>query len=424
MAKTLPVSPPPGAPALAAFPLDVEAARRDFPILDVRIGSKPLIYLDNAATTQKPQPVIDVIQRYYMLQNANIHRGVHYLSQQATDAYEQARVRLARFLGAGTPEEIVFVRGSTEGINLVAHSWGGRFVRAGDEIVLTEMEHHSNIVPWQLLAQRTGAKIRVAPITDDGDLDLAAFRALLSKRTRIVAVAHVSNALGTINPIKEIVAAAHAHGAVVLVDGAQSAPHLAVDVQELGCDFFVCSGHKLYGPTGIGLLYGRREILEAMPPWHGGGDMIQKVTFEETTYREPPARFEAGTPHISGAIALGAAADYLERLGRDRVAAHEDDVVAYAVARLAEVPGVRLIGRPRKRAGVVSFVMANAHPHDIGTILDNEGVAIRAGHHCTQPLMRRLGVPATARASFGLYNTRAEVDALVSATDRVRALFG
>jgi len=390
----------------------------------VRIGSKPLIYLDNAATTQKPQAVIDVMQRYYMLQNANIHRGVHYLSQQATDAYEQARARLARFLGAAAPEELVFVRGATEGINLVAHSWGGRFVREGDEIVLTEMEHHSNIVPWQLLAERTGAKIRVAPVTDDGDIDLEALRALLGKRTRLVAVAHVSNALGTINPIREIAAAAHAHGAVVLVDGAQSAPHLTVDVQELGCDFFVCSGHKLYGPTGIGLLYGRREILEAMPPWQGGGDMIQKVTFERTTYKEPPGRFEAGTPHISGAIALGAAAEYLERLGRDRIAAHEDDVVAYAVQRLGDLPGVRLVGRPKQRAGVVSFVMQNAHPHDIGTILDHEGVAIRAGHHCTQPLMRRLGVPATARASFGLYNTRAEVDALASAIERVRGLFG
>jgi cysteine desulfurase / selenocysteine lyase len=422
--RPLPVPRPSGPTALAAFPLDVEAARRDFPILDVRIGAKPLVYLDNAATTQKPQPVIDVMQRYYMLQNANIHRGVHYLSQQATDAYEQARVRLARFLGAAAPEEVVFVRGSTEGINLVAHSWGGRFLRAGDEIVLTEMEHHSNIVPWQLLAQRTGAKVQVAPITDDGELDLAAFRALLSKRTRIVAVAHISNALGTVNPVREIAAAAHAHGAVVLVDGAQSAPHFPVDVQELGCDFFVCSGHKMYGPTGIGVLYGRREILEAMPPWHGGGDMIQKVTFEETTYREPPARFEAGTPHISGAIGLGAAAEYLDRLGRDRVAAHEEDIVTYAVARLAEVPGVRLVGKPQRRAAVVSFVMANAHPHDIGTILDSEGVAIRAGHHCTQPLMRRLGVPATARASFGLYNTRAEVDALVAALARVRSLFG
>jgi cysteine desulfurase/selenocysteine lyase len=425
MAEPLPVPTPAGTPnPVAAFPLDVEAARRDFPILDVCIGSKPLVYLDNAATTQKPQAVIDVMQRYYMLQNANIHRGVHYLSQQATDAYEQARIRLARFLGAAMPEEIVFVRGATEAINLVAYSWGGRFVREGDEIVLTEMEHHSNIVPWQLLAQRTGARIRVAPITDDGDLDLPAFRALLSKRTRLVAVAHVSNALGTVNPVKEIVAAAHAHGAVVLLDGAQSAPHLTVDVQELGCDFFVCSGHKLYGPTGIGLLYGRREILEGMPPWHGGGDMIRKVTFEETTYREPPGRFEAGTPHISGAIALGAAAEYVDRLGRDRIAAHEDDVVAYAVKQLDAVKGVRLVGRPRHRAGVVSFVMQNAHPHDVGTILDNAGIAIRAGHHCTQPLMRRLGVPATARASFGLYNTRAEVDALIAALDNVRGLFG
>ncbi len=422
MAET---SPPP-APGVAAppVPFDVGAVRRDFPILDVRIGSKPLIYLDNAATTHKPQPVIDAVQRFYQLQNANIHRGVHYLSQQATDAYEQARVRLAGFLGCASPDELVFVRGTTEGINLVAHSWGGKHLREGDEIVLTEMEHHANIVPWQLLARRTGARIRVAPITDDGEIDLAAYEALLGPRTRLVAFTHVSNALGTINPARAMIAAARRVGAVVLLDGAQSAPHLPVDVRELGCDFYVCSGHKLYGPTGIGLLYGRAELLETMPPYQGGGDMIRKVTFEETTFKEPPSRFEAGTPHISGAIGLGAAAEYLARIGRAAAAAHEDAVTRHAVERLSRVDGLRLVGRPAHRSGAVSFVMDAAHPHDIGTILDSEGVAIRAGHHCTQPLMRRLGLAATARASFGFYNTREEVDALVRALERVRDLFG
>ncbi len=423
MAQTIPhPSPEPAAP-VASFPLDVEALRRDFPILDVRIGSKPLVYFDNAATTHKPQVVIDAVQRFYMLQNANIHRGVHYLSQQATDAYEQARGKVARFLGAGSPDEIVFVRGATEAVNLVAASWGGKHIRAGDEIVITEMEHHANIVPWQLLAERTGAVIRVAPITDEGDIDLARFHALLGPRTRLAAFVHVSNALGTINPVREMIAAAHAVGATVLLDGAQSAPHLPVDVQELGCDFFVCSGHKIYGPTGIGVLWGRREILADMPPYQGGGDMIEKVTFEKTTFKEPPSRFEAGTPHISGGIGLGAAVDYLDRIGRERIAAHEDELARYAVERLASVPGLRLIGRPKQRAGAVSFVMDDVHPHDIGTILDSNGIAIRAGHHCAQPLMRRFGVAATARASFGLYNTRSEVDALVAALGKVRQMF-
>lgn len=422
MSEPLPQpSVPPG--SVTAFPIDVEAVRRDFPILDVSIAGKPLVYLDNAATTQKPQPVIDAMQRYYMLQNANIHRGVHYLSQQATDAYEQAREVAARFFGAGSPSEIVFVRGTTEGINLVAQSWGGKNIASGDEILITGMEHHSNIVPWQMLAERTGARIRVAAVTDDGEIDLDSFHALLSERTRLVALAQVSNALGTVNPARELIAAAHQCGAIVLVDGAQSAPHLPVDVQELGCDFYVCSGHKLYGPTGIGLLYGRAELLDAMPPYHGGGDMIQKVTFEKTTYKPPPSRFEAGTPHISGAIALRTALDYMERLGRDRIAAHEDDITRYAEQQLAGVPGLRLIGTPRRRAGAISFTLDNVHPHDIGTILDSAGVAIRAGHHCAQPLMRRFGVPATARASFGLYNTRAEVDALVTALENVRQLF-
>jgi len=408
---------------VASFPLDVEAVRRDFPILDVRIGSKPLVYFDNAATTHKPQVVIDAIQRFYMLQNANIHRGVHYLSQQATDAYEQARAKVARFLGAGSPDEIVFVRGATEAVNLVAASWGGKFLRAGDEIVITAMEHHANIVPWQLLAERTGAVVRVAPITDDGELDLPQFHALLGRKTRLVAFAHVSNALGTINPVRELIAAARAVGATVLVDGAQSAPHLPVDVQELGCDFFVCSGHKIYGPTGIGVLWGRREILESMPPYQGGGDMIEKVTFEKTTFKEPPSRFEAGTPHIAGGIGLGAAVDYLDRIGRERIAAHEDEIASYAVEKLSQVEGLRIVGRPRHRAGAVSFVMDDVHPHDIGTILDSNGIAIRAGHHCAQPLMQRLGLAATARASFGLYNTRSEVDVLVAGLAKVRAMF-
>jgi cysteine desulfurase/selenocysteine lyase len=408
---------------VASFPLDVEAVRRDFPILDVRIGSKPLVYFDNAATTHKPQVVIDAIQRFYMLQNANIHRGVHYLSQQATDAYEQARGKVARFLGAASPDEIIFVRGATEAVNLVASSWGGKFIHSGDEIVITEMEHHANIVPWQMLAERTGAVIRVAPITDDGELDLPKFHALLGKKTKLVAFVHVSNALGTINPVRELIAAAHAVGAKVLLDGAQSAPHLPVDVQELGCDFFVCSGHKIYGPTGIGVLWARREILESMPPYQGGGDMIEKVTFEKTTFKEPPSRFEAGTPHISGGIALGAAVDYLDKIGRERIAAHEDEIAGYAVEKLSGIEGLRIVGRPRHRAGAVSFVMDDVHPHDIGTILDSNGIAIRAGHHCAQPLMHRLGLAATARASFGLYNTRAEVDALAAALVKVRAMF-
>jgi cysteine desulfurase/selenocysteine lyase len=411
----------PTTPADLAY--DVEALRQDFPILDVRIGTKPLIYFDNAATTHKPQVVIDAIQRFYLLQNANIHRGVHYLSQQATDRYEAARGRIARFFNAASADEIVFVRGATEAINLVANTWGATNLRDGDEILVTGMEHHANIVPWQLVAKRTGAKLRVAPVTDDGEVDLDAYRALLGERTKLVAFVHVSNALGTVNPVDEMIGAAKAVGATVLLDGAQSAPHLPVDLQRLGCDFFVCSGHKVYGPTGIGILYGRMSVLESMPPWEGGGDMIQKVTFEETTFKAPPSRFEAGTPHISGAIALAAAVDYLDRIGRERIAAHEEKIATYAVARLSSVDGLRIVGMPSRRAGAVSFTMDGVHPHDIGTILDSEGVAIRAGHHCTQPLMRRLGLSATARASFGLYNTTAEVDALVQALGHVRRLF-
>lgn len=408
---------------LAPAGFDVEAVRRQFPILDLKVGGKPLVYLDNAATTQKPQAVIDTIQRFYMMQNANIHRGVHYLSERATDAYEDARVRIAKFFGARSPSEIIFVRGATEAVNLVAHSFGSARIAAGDEILISHMEHHANIVPWQLLCERTGATLRVIPISDDGELDLEAFESLLGDRTRLVALVHVSNALGTLNPIRHVIERAHARGIPVLIDGAQSAAHLRIDVAALDCDFFVASGHKMYGPTGIGTLHGKREHLERMPPFQGGGDMIQSVTFEKTTFKAPPGRFEAGTPHIAGAIALRAAVDFLEGLDREAAAAHEHDLLEYAVAQMSTVEGLRIVGMPARRVGAISFVIDGVHPHDIGTILDSEGIAVRAGHHCTQPLMRRLGVPATARASFSLYNTRSEVDALTGALRKIRSMF-
>ncbi len=408
----------------AAAALDVERIRADFPILSRSVRGKPLVYLDNAATSQKPRAVIDAVSHFYEAENANIHRGVHFLSEQATALYDEVRVRAQQFLHAADAREVIFVRGTTEGINLVAQSYGRSFLRQGDEILITELEHHSNIVPWQMVAEQTGAVLRVAPVTDQGEIDLAAFDRLLGKRTRFVAVSHVSNALGTINPVREIVERAHARRVPVLVDGAQSAPHLAVDVQALGCDFFVCSGHKMLGPTGIGLLYGRAELLERMPPYQGGGDMIASVSFERTTYAPLPAKFEAGTPSIASVAGLGAAIGYLEAVGREAVARHEHELCGLAVAALEQVPGVRLIGTPRERASVVSFTMDDAHPHDIGTILDREGIAIRAGHHCAQPLMTRFGVPATARASFALYNTRQEVDALIAGLARVRRMFG
>jgi cysteine desulfurase/selenocysteine lyase len=403
--------------------LDVAAIREDFPILRRVVHGKPLVYLDNAATTQKPQVVIDRLVRYYREENANIHRGVHELSVAATDAYDAARDRVRQFLNAAESREIVFVRGTTEAINLVAATFGRTRVGEGDDIVVSEMEHHSNIVPWQLLCEEKGARLRVVPITDAGELRLDAYAALLGPRTRIVAVTHVSNALGTVNPVKEIVRLAHDRGIPVLVDGAQAVAHLPVDVQAIGCDFYAFSGHKIFGPTGIGVLYGRASILDAMPPYQGGGDMIRSVTFERTLYNEIPYRFEAGTPNISGAVGLATAIEYLTAIGLDRVAAHDRDLLIYGTEVLSAIPGLRLTGTAPDKAGVLSFVMEDIHPHDLGTILDRHGVAIRAGHHCCQPLMARLGVPATARASLALYSTREEIDVLGHSLLEARKVF-
>ncbi len=402
---------------------DVEQVRKDFPILASRIHGKPLAYLDSAATSQKPRSVIEAVNDFNTWRNANVHRGVHFLSEQATVAYDAVRDRVRAFLHAGRSEEIVFTHGTTAAINLVAQSFGRSILRAGDEILLTEMEHHSNIVPWQLVREQTGAVIRAAPVTNRGELNLEAFEALLGPRTKIVALAQVSNVLGTINPIRELVELAHRRGATVLVDGAQAAPHLPVNLQELGCDFFVCSGHKMLGPTGVGVLYGRLELLEQMPPYQGGGGMIASVTFERTVYAPVPAKFEAGTPPIAEVMGLGAATEYLESLGWEAIVAHEHDLLTYATARLSEIPGLRIVGTAREKTGVLSFVMAEVHPHDIGTVLDSEGIAIRAGHHCAQPLHSRYGLPATARASFGVYNTREEVDRLFEGLQKVRRVF-
>ena len=418
-AQTIPATAPPQAPGT----FDVERIRDDFPILRQRINGKPLVYLDNAATSQKPRDVIEAITRYYETENANIHRGVHQLSQRATDDYEAARETVRAFLNAAHSREIIFVRGTTEGINLVAQTFGRANVRSGDEILITALEHHSNIVPWQILCGETRANLRVAPINDRGELLLDEFQKLLTPRTKLVAVAHVSNALGTINPIREIVALAHAQHIPVLVDGAQAVPHIAVDVRALDCDFYTFSSHKVYGPTGVGALYGKSALLEAMPPYQGGGDMISSVTFEKTTYNKLPHKFEAGTPDISGVIGMGAAIDYVNRIGIQNIAAHEHDLLTYATRTISALPGVRLIGTAKEKAGVLSFVMEYIHPHDIGTILDQEGIAIRTGHHCAQPLMDRFGVPATARASFALYNTRAEVDALAEGLRKVQKVF-
>jgi cysteine desulfurase/selenocysteine lyase len=410
--------------APAATPtLDVERLRQDFPILSQRVRGKPLVYLDNAATSQKPRAVIDAISRFYTAENANIHRGVHYLSERATVAYDAVREQVARFLNAGSAREIVFTRGTTEAINLVAQSWARNTLRPGDEILLTGMEHHSNIVPWQLVAGQTGATVRAVPLTDAGELDLDAFERLLSDRTRLLAVVHLSNALGTINPVRQLIARARERGVVTLVDGAQSAPHLPVDVQAMGCDFYAFSGHKVFGPTGIGALYGRAALLERMPPWQGGGDMIETVTLERTTFAPPPARFEAGTPAIAEVIGLGAALTYIETVGRTAIAAWEEELLTYATERVGELEGVRIIGTARDKASVLSFAVEGVHPHDVGAVLDDDGVAIRAGHHCAQPVMQRFGVPATARASFAFYNTRSEVDALVRGIRRVRTVF-
>ena len=403
---------------------DVQKVRRDFPILHQKVHGKPLVYLDNAATTQKPLSVIEAIGNYYRHDNSNIHRGVHTLSERATEHYESVREAARKFLNAASTKEVIFVRGTTEAINLVAQSYGRKNIGSGDEIVITAMEHHSNIVPWQLLCEEKGAKLRVAPINERGELLLEDFEKLLNAKTKIVAIAHLSNALGTINPVREMVRMAHARNIPVLVDGAQAAPRLQVDVQALDCDFYALSGHKLYGPTGIGILYGKTKLLEAMPPFQGGGDMIASVTFEKTVYNRLPYKFEAGTPNIADTIGLGAAIEYLNHLGLDEIERHEADLLAYATKSVESIPGVRVVGSAKEKAGVLSFVMDEIHPHDIGTILDSEGIAIRTGHHCAQPVMQRFGIPATARASFGLYNTREEIDALVAGIHKVQEVMG
>ena len=404
-------------------PYDVDRIRRDFPILARSARGKRLVYLDNAATTQKPQAVIDRIVTYYSRENSNVHRGVHYLSEIATIEFENARGTVQRFINARDIKEVVFTRGTTEAINLVAHTWGRANVGEGDEILITAIEHHSNIVPWQMLCAEKGAKLRIAPVNDLGEVDVAELERMLNPRVKLVACNHASNALGTINPVKRITALAHANGSVVLVDGAQGVPHLPVDVQDLGCDFYAFSAHKVYGPTGVGVLYGKEELLEAMPPWQGGGDMILSVSYEKTTYNALPYKFEAGTPNIEGVVGLAAALDYVGGIGLEAIAAHEHDLLTYATARLSEIDGLRIIGRAAEKAAVISFVLEGVHPHDIGTILDQEGVAVRTGHHCAQPLMMRFNVPATGRASFALYNTREEADALVAALHKVIEVF-
>jgi cysteine desulfurase / selenocysteine lyase len=404
--------------------LDVARRREDFPILAQTIHGRPLVYLDNAATAQKPTSVIEAEARYYATLNANVHRGIHDLSQRATDAFEAAREKVRAFINAAETKETVFTRGTTEAINLVAQSLGRSTLKAGDEILVSELEHHSNIVPWQLLCEQTGALLRVAPIDDTGSVRMDTFEALIGPRTRLVAIAHVSNALGTINPVARMIELAHAAGAAVLVDGAQAAPHLAVDVRALDCDFYAFSGHKLYGPTGIGVLYGKAALLDAMPPYQGGGDMISRVTFERTTYNALPFKFEAGTPNIAGAIGLGAAIDYVQSIGLDAIAAHEHDLLDYATRRAKALPRLTLVGTAPRKAGILGFTLEGIHPHEIGTVLDHEGVAIRTGHHCAMPVMDHFGVPATARASFALYNTRDEVDALFDALRKVEELFG
>ncbi|HWP43956.1 MAG TPA: cysteine desulfurase [Blastocatellia bacterium] len=402
---------------------DVWRIREDFPVLRQTVHDKPLIYLDNAATSQKPRAVIDALAQFYSTDNSNIHRGVHLLSQRSTQSYEDARVKAQRFIGAADSREVIFVRGTTEAINLVAHGYGRKFIRSGDEILITAMEHHSNIVPWQILCEEKGARLRVAPIDDRGELVLEEFERMLGPRTRLVAAAHMSNALGTINPVRQIVEMAHGWNAVVLIDGAQAAPHLKVDVKELGCDFYAFSGHKLYGPTGIGVLYGKADLLDAMLPYQSGGDMISSVTFEKTTYNSLPYKFEAGTPNIAGAIGLGVAIDYLGHIGLDEAAAYEQELLAYATGAISQIPGVRLIGTASEKGSIVSFVMEGVHPHDVGTILDLEGIAVRTGHLCAQPVMERFGVPATTRASMAFYNTREEIDALAAGIRKVREVF-
>ena len=402
---------------------DLAAIQQDFPILSRMVNGKRLVFLDSAASAQKPQKVIEAERRVYEAEYANVHRGVYWLSQRATDAFEAARATVRQLLNAREAREIVFVRGATEAINLVAQSYGRNFLSAGDEVLITHMEHHANIVPWQILRDEKGIVLRVAPIDDAGELDLDAFARLIGPRTKLIAVTHVANALGTVVPVEDVVRLAKARGIAVLIDGCQAVPHRAVDVQALDCDFYVFSGHKLYGPTGIGVLYGKAHLLEAMPPWQGGGDMIRSVTFEKTDYNDLPWKFEAGTPHIAGAIGLGAAIDYVQAIGYDAIAAHETELLTYAVSELSKINSLRLIGQPRRRSGAISFALGGVHPHDIGTILDHDGICVRAGHHCAQPTMARFGVAATVRASFALYNDRDDVDALVAGLDKVREIF-
>ena len=402
---------------------DVEAVRRDFPILSQTVHGKPLVYLDNAASTQKPACVIEAERAVYESYYSNVHRGVHQLSMRSTDAFEAARAKVQRFLNAAHAKEIVFVRGTTEAVNLVAQTYGRKQVRGGDEVLISALEHHSNIVPWQMLCEDKGAHLRVAPINDRGEIILEELERLVGPRTKIVAVAHISNALGTVNPVARIVEIAHGHGVPVLIDGAQAAPRVGVDVRALGCDFYAFSGHKAYGPSGVGVLYGKADLLEAMPPYQGGGDMILSVTFGKTIFNDIPHKFEAGTPNIAGVIGLGAALDYLAGLGLDAIEAHEDDLMRYATEALSRIPGLSFIGTAQRKAGALSFILEGVHPHDIGTVLDYEGVAIRTGHHCAQPVMARYGIPATARASFGLYNTRHEIDVLASGLQKVREVF-
>ena len=403
--------------------LDVSAVRKDFALLSRVLRGKPVVYLDSAVSGQMPRPVIERMAKYERDEHTNVHRGVSTLSQEATDFYEAAREKVRRYIGAGSIKEIVWTRGTTEAINLVAQTWGRTHVKEGDEILLSAMEHHANIVPWQMLAQEKGATLKVIPMTDEGELILDSLDELITERTKILGVVHVSNVLGTVNPVKEIIAKAHARGVPVLVDGAQAVPHLKVDVVDLDADFYVFSGHKLSGPTGIGVLYGKLALLEAMPPWHGGGNMIRSVTWEKTTYMGAPGKFEAGTPPIAAAIGLGAAIDYITALGLDRIAAHEHDLLVYATERLTRIPGLRILGNAHDKASVISFVVEGIHPHDLGSLLDGEGVVVRAGHHCAQPVMTRFGVPATTRASLAYFNTREEVDILVSAVIKAIALF-
>ena len=403
--------------------LNIEEIRKDFPILSRTVYNRPLVYLDNAATTQKPRAVVEAMTEEYYSVNANVHRGVHYLSQQATELHEQARANVQNFINARSEAEIIFTRGTTESLNLVAFSFGEAFLKEGDEVLVSVMEHHSNIVPWQMLRERKGIVLKVIPMTDEGEIDLEAYKNLFSPRTRLVCIAHVSNVLGTVNPVKEMATIAHAHGAKVLVDGAQSVPHRRVDVQDIGCDFLTFSGHKIYGPTGIGVLYGREELLEKMPPYQGGGEMIARVSFEKTTYERLPFKFEAGTPDFVGSHALAVALDYVRGIGQDIIAAHEADLTRYAMEQMSLIPGMKIYGTAREKDAVISFNVGDIHPLDLGTLLDRLGIAIRTGHHCAQPLMARCGVESMARASFALYNTRAEVDALVAGIDRVRKMF-